>query len=42
MKITIDTHYCSKEELKELKKYLTKKCWDFKTEEKKEILKSKS
>ena len=34
MKITIDTHYCSKEELKTLTNYLKKHCWDFKVEEK--------
>ena len=34
MKITIDTHYCSKEELKTLTNYLKKRCWDFKVEEK--------
>jgi len=33
MKITIDTHYCSREELAELKEYLEDKCWDFKTDE---------
>jgi hypothetical protein len=34
MKITIDTHYCSREELAELKEYLENKCWDFTTDEK--------
>jgi hypothetical protein len=34
MKITIDTHYCSREELQELKDYLEENCWDFKTDEK--------
>jgi len=33
MKITIDTHNCSREELAELKEYLEDKCWDFKTDE---------
>lgn len=34
MKITIDTHHCSREELAELKEYLEEKCWDFTTDEK--------
>ena len=37
MKITIDTHNCSREELAELKEYLEEKCWDFKTDEVKEV-----
>jgi len=36
MKITIDTHNCSREELAELKEYLEDKCWDFTTDELKE------
>lgn len=36
MKIIIDTHNCSREELEELKEYLNKESWDFKTDEKKE------
>jgi len=38
MKITIDTHNSSREEVAELKEYLEKKCWDFKTDEKEEVL----
>jgi hypothetical protein len=41
MKITIDTHNCSREELAELKEYLSDNCWDFKEiepEEEPEIL----
>jgi len=34
MKITIDTHNCSREELAELKEYLEDQSWDFKTDEK--------
>ena len=33
MKITIDTHNCSREELAELKEYLEDNSWDFKTDE---------
>lgn len=33
MKITIDTHYCSREELAELKEYLEEQSWDFTTDE---------
>jgi hypothetical protein len=33
MKITIDTHHCSREELAELKKYLEDNSWDFSTDE---------
>ena len=33
MKITIDTHNCSREELAELKEYLENNSWDFKTDE---------
>lgn len=29
-KIIINPHNCTKEEYKTLKKYLRKKCWDFK------------
>jgi len=36
MKITIDTHYCLREELEELKEYLEQNCWDFTTDEQKE------
>jgi len=36
MIITIDTHYCSREELQELKDYLSNNSWDFKTNEVKE------
>jgi len=36
MKITIDTHNCSREELAELKEYLGDNSWDFKTDEPKE------
>ena len=36
MKITIDTHHCSREELAELKNYLEEQCWDFTTDEPKE------
>jgi hypothetical protein len=36
MKITIDTHNCSREELAELKEYLEDKSWDFKADEKEE------
>ena len=33
MKITIDTHYSSREELAELKEYLEEQSWDFTTDE---------
>lgn len=33
MKITIDTHNCSREELSELKEYLENESWNFKTDE---------
>jgi len=36
MKINIDTHNCSREELEELKSYLNKESWDFTTDEPKE------
>lgn len=36
MKITIDTHHCSREELESLKSYLNKESWDFTTDEPKE------
>ena len=39
MKITIDTHNCSREELAELKEYLSNESWDFKTDEPKEEVK---
>lgn len=39
MKITIDTHNCSREELQELKDYLSNESWDF--EEEKKPLKQK-
>jgi hypothetical protein len=39
MKITIDTHFASREEVEELKNYLENNCWDFKVEEK-EIVES--
>jgi len=36
MKIIIDTHYCSREELAELEEYLEEKCWDYRTDGKEE------
>ena len=33
MIITIDTHNCSREELQELKDYLSNNSWDFSTDE---------
>jgi len=41
MKITVDTHHCSREELAELKEYLEAKSWDFKTDETEEVEQSK-
>ena len=32
MKITIDTHYCTREEKAELIKYLDDECWDYRFE----------
>ena len=38
MKIIIDTHNCSREELAELKEYLNNESWDFQTDEEKEVV----
>lgn len=34
-KVTIDPHYCSREEYQELLDYLKNNCWDYKVEEEK-------
>tara|TARA_B100000902_G_scaffold42443_1_gene50215 strand:+ start:1355 stop:1474 length:120 start_codon:yes stop_codon:yes gene_type:complete len=34
MIIKINTHHCTREELKELLDYLEKQCWDYRKEEK--------
>jgi hypothetical protein len=38
-KIIIDPHYCSSEELEELKEYLEEKCWDWKEVTDKDLVK---
>lgn len=34
-KVTIDPHYCSREEYQELLDYLKNNCWDYEVEEEK-------